>query len=96
MDEVDSIGREFESLLGEEVVLDSTDPHLYIGTLSRIGRHVIVLTNADVHFCGDSLTTTEFYILETKKNGVRPNRREVCVLRTQIVSLSRLADVIEY
>jgi len=96
MDELDPIGREFESLIGEEVVLDAKDPHLYIGTLSRVGRHVIVLANADVHFCGDSLTTTELYILETKKNGIRPNRREVSVLRSEIVSISRLADVIDY
>jgi hypothetical protein len=96
MAEPGSIGHELEALIGQEVVLDVKDPHLYIGTLSCVGQNVMVLTNADVHFCGDSLTTTELYLVETRKNGVRPNRREVCVLRSEIVSISRLADVIEY
>jgi len=96
MDEPGSIGHELEALIGQEVVVDVKDPHLYIGTLSRIGQSVVVLADADVHFCGDSLTTTELYLVETRKNGVRPNRREVYVLRSEVVSISRLADVIEY
>ena len=96
MDEPDSTGRELEALIGQEVVLDVKDPHLFIGTLTSVDRSVLVLENADVHFCGDSMTTTELYLLETKKTGIRPNRRQVCVLRSEIVSVSRLADVIEY
>jgi small nuclear ribonucleoprotein (snRNP)-like protein len=96
MDEPGSIGHELEALIGQEVVVDVKDPHLYIGTLGGIGQSVVVLKNADVHFCGDSLTTTELYLVETRKNGVRPNRREVYVLRSEIVSISRLEDVIEY
>ena len=96
MNEPDNIRQELDALIGQEVVLDVKDPHLYIGTLSKVDQSVIVLDNADVHFCGDSMTTTELYLLETKKNGIRPNRRQVCVLRSEIVSISRLADVIEY
>ncbi len=87
---------EFSALIGEEVVLDVKDPHLYIGTLCRMGTECLVLQNADVHFCGDSQTTSELYLLETKKNGIRANRREVFVLRRDVVSISRLSDVIEY
>ncbi len=96
MDEPGSIGHELEALIGQLVVVDVKDPHLYIGTLSGVGQSVVVLADADVHFCGDSLTTTELYLVETRKNGVRPNRREVYVLRSEVVSISRLTDIIEY
>ncbi len=96
MEEPGRIDRELEELVGHVIVADVKDPHLFIGTLSRVGQSVLVLTDADVHFCGDSLTTTELYLVETRKNGVRPNRREVYVLRSEVVSISRLEDVIEY
>jgi hypothetical protein len=96
MEEPSGIGHELEALIGQQVVIDVKDPHLYIGTLCRVGQSVVVLADADVHFCGDSLTTTELYLVETRKNGVRPNRREVYVLRSEVVSISRLEDVIEY
>jgi small nuclear ribonucleoprotein (snRNP)-like protein len=96
MEETGSIGHELEALIGQEVVVDVKDPHLFIGTLSRAEQNVLVLQNVDVHFCGDSLTTTELYLVETRKNGVRPNRKEVYVLRSEVVSISRLEDVIEY
>jgi len=55
-----------------------------------------VLADADVHPCEDSQSTREFYVLETKKNGIRANRRMVHVMRTEIVSVSRLTDVVDY
>jgi hypothetical protein len=96
MNEPAQADRELTALVGEEVVLDVKDPHLYIGTLAAVDGSVLVLTNADVHFCGDSPTTTELYLVETKANGIRPNRARVCVFRSEVVSVSRLADVVEY
>jgi len=90
------VDEELQKLIGKEVVLDVKDPHLYIGTLKRITPNVVVLTDADVHFCGDSMSTTEFYLLQTKKNGIRPNRREVLVLRSEVVSISLLSSIVEY
>jgi hypothetical protein len=55
-----------------------------------------VLKDADVHFCQDSYTTAELYLLETKKNGIRPNRHVVYVMLAEVLSISRLSDVVEY
>jgi len=85
-----------ESLLGDQVVVDVKAPYVYIGVLHTVGTDALVLADADVHPCEDSQSTREFYVLETKKNGIRPNRRMVHVMRTEIVSVSRLTDVVDY
>ena len=87
---------EFAALVGQEVVVDARASFLYIGTLESVGEDAVVLTDADVHSSEDSLTTREVYLLETRKNGIRPNRTRVYVMRREIVSISRLDDVMLY
>ncbi|MHC4593122.1 MAG: hypothetical protein ACYS8L_10585, partial [Planctomycetota bacterium] len=77
MSEPSDLARELAPLVGEEVIVDVRGHHVYIGVLKEIGNEVLVLDGADVHFCDDSQTTSELYLLETKKNGIRPNRRKV-------------------
>ena len=89
-------GHGLQLLIGEDVVVDVKHAHLYIGTLERVSADTILLRDADVHFCGDSQTTTELYLVETKKNGIRPNRSAVYIMRSEVLSLSRLSDIIEY
>ncbi len=96
MGELPAGGTGLEELIGREVVLDVRAPILYIGTLAAVEGQVLVLRDADVHLCGDSRSTAELYVMETKKNGIRANRRLVRVMRTEIVSISRLDDVIVY
>jgi len=76
--------------------VDVKHSHLYVGTLAKIGEECIVLKDADVHFRDDSQTTAELYLLETKRNGVRPNRGSVYIMRREVLSVSRLDDIIEY
>ena len=85
-----------EALVGERVVLDVRGPYIYLGTLQGVGADAAVLADADVHACDDSVTTRELYVLESKKNGIRVNRHTVYVMRSEIVSFSRLDDVVEY
>jgi len=96
MAESDSITSSFDGLMGEQVVLDVKADLVYIGTLDEVRDDMLVLRDADVHFCGDTVTTQEFYVLQTKKNGIRVNRSTVYVMRDEVVSLSRLADVMDY
>ena len=96
MDDGAVVGPEIEPLIGRQVVVDVQAPYLYIGTLEKVGADAVVLSNADVHAFRDSQTTTELYLLETKKNGIRPNRAVVHVMRSVVVSISRLDDVILY
>ncbi|MHC4592153.1 MAG: hypothetical protein ACYS8L_05600 [Planctomycetota bacterium] len=101
MSEPSDLARELAPLVGEEVIVDVRGRHVYIGVLKEIGNEilvldVLVLDGADVHFCDDSQTTSELYLLETKKNGIRPNRRKVYVMRSEILSVSGLDDVVVY
>jgi len=84
-----------EEFLGTEVVLDMASYYVYVGTLAGEDAHYLVLENADVHDLRDTATTREMYVLDTKRHGVRSNRKRVMVRRDEIVSISALADVAE-
>lgn len=96
MDDAPSTEQELAPLMGEQVIIDVKGSYIYLGTLARVGREIIVLQDADVHFCGDSQTTTELYAMEAKKNGLRANRQTVYVMRHEVLSLARIEDIIEY
>lgn len=86
---------ELEKLIGEVVVVDTTSPFLYIGTLRRVGEEWVVLADASLHDTRDGGGTREFYILQAKKLGVRVNRREILIRLGEVVSLSKLEEVVE-
>ena len=96
MEDRSSLGDELSALVGEQVVVDVRGRHLYLGTLKTVGRDALVLDDADVHFCDDSQTTVERYLMEAKKTEIRPNREAVYVMLREVLSLSRLDDVIVY
>ncbi len=78
---------------GQIVVLDTAGPLIYVGKLCRLTAHVFELSDADVHDTNDSGSTKDFYLLQTRDLGVRPNRSMVLVHRSQIISVSRLTDI---
>lgn len=82
-------------LLHECVVLDTTTPIVYIGTLTEITDDVFVLLDADVHDCREGHASKEVYLAEAHREGVTPNRRRVIVVRSAVVSASTLADVVD-
>jgi len=96
MSDTSAQGTPLEALVGEQVVLDVRGPYIYLGTLRSVGKDAVVLSEADVHACDDSLTTRELYVLESKKNGIRVNRHTVYVMLREVLSFSRLDDVVEY
>ena len=69
---------------------------VYIGTLARVIEHFVELKDADAHDRGEGLSTKEQYVMEAKRFGVKPNRKEVSVRKSAIVSLSKLDDVLLY
>jgi len=50
----------------------------------------------DVHDRRESSSKNEKYILESKKYGIRSNRKEVNIRLERIVSYSLLEDVTDY
>ena len=84
-----------DELCQQIVVLDVESMFVYVGTLVSATDKTVTLENADVHDLRDSETTRERYVLDTKTDGVRANRKRVLVQRSQVVSISALSDVLE-
>jgi hypothetical protein len=86
--------RSAPQLLGQVVVLDVASVYVYIGRMVRLDDDCLELEDADVHDLRDTSTTREKYVLDSRLYGVRPNRRRVWVRTHEVVSISRLEDVI--
>ena len=82
-----------ERLLNEQVILDTATPIVYIGKLVELTDHAFVLTETDMHDCRDGHASKELYLSEAYRGGVTVNRRQVIVMRSAVISVSRLADV---
>jgi small nuclear ribonucleoprotein (snRNP)-like protein len=83
-------------LVGQIVVVDTNTSFVYLGTLARVEDHFVVLSDVDAHDRNESSSTKEQYVMEAKRFGVKPNRKEVSVRKSLVVSVSRLDDVITY
>jgi CO dehydrogenase nickel-insertion accessory protein CooC1 len=78
------------------VVVDTDSDYIYIGRLLGVTGQFITLGEADVHDRRESSSKNEKYILESKKYGIRSNRKEVNIRLERIVSYSLLEDVTDY
>lgn len=87
---------ELAPFVGADVVLDTRGELLYIGRLEQVLAHFLVLVDADVHDLYGSRTSKELYVMDAAKHGVKKNRASVHVRKSEVVSLSRLEDVIQY
>jgi hypothetical protein len=79
--------------VGTLVVADLDELYLVIGTLSAVDHQHLVFTEADLHDHREANCTKEVYLVETRKLGVRANRRQVGIPRARVLALSRLEDV---
>jgi len=91
---VDSAG--WETLVGKVVVVDTDSRFVYLGRLDRVEVDFLVMKEVDVHDRRESPSTKEQYIMDTKKFGVKPNRKEVNIRKTLVVSVSTLDDILSY
>jgi hypothetical protein len=87
---------DWKPLIGQVVVVDTDSMFVYLGTLDRVEDLFVVLKNVDAHDRRESPSTKDQYILETKKFGVNPNRKEVKVRKHLVVSVSKLSDVVDF
>lgn len=83
-----------ESLIGQEIVLDTAGAVVYLGRLVEVHEHGFWLCDADVHNVDEGHATREQYIAESRRDGIHVNRERVFVMRHAVLSLSRLADVV--
>ncbi len=83
-----------DEFLNTVVVLDTHSPFVYIGTLDGHDALFITLRDATVHDCRESPITREQHVSEAKRFGFHASRKQVKVKVSDLVSLSRLDDVI--
>jgi hypothetical protein len=91
---VDSSG--WEALVGKLVVVDTDSRFVYLGLLERVEPEFLVMKDVDAHDRRESPSTKEQYIMDSKKFGVKPNRKEVQVRKTMVVSISKLDDILGF
>jgi hypothetical protein len=86
----------WKELVGQVVVVDTDSMYIYLGTLAGVNDHFVVMSDVDAHDRRESPSTKDQYILETKKFGVNPNRKEVKIRKQLVVSVSKLSDVVDF
>jgi len=81
-------------MIDEVVVLDTMTPIVYIGKLIELTDTTFVLDRADMHDCRDGHANKELYLIETAQGEMTVNRANVVVMRSTVISVSRLKDVV--
>ena len=86
----------WKPLIGTSVVVDTDSRFMYLGTLKGVEDPFILLSEVDVHDRSEGPATNEQYVMDSKRFGIKANRKEVSVRKAAVVSLSKLEDVILY
>ena len=87
---------ELKEYINKIVVIDTKSSYIYIGTLENIGKYFLTLKDVDVHDHNDSNTTKEIYTMEALKYKIKINRYSVKVKLEEIISISKLEEVVKY
>ncbi len=87
---------ELEGHVGQDVVLDTRGDIVYVGRLARVLDSFYELADADVHDCIAGRTSKEVYVMDARKHGIKRNRARVLVRKAEIVSISKMSEVLEY
>ncbi len=85
---------DLQRLMNRTVVLDTTGPIVYLGVLREISPSGFWLQDADVHDCRDGHASKEAYLFDAKRDGVAPNRRQVFVMASTVLSVSAMDDLV--
>ncbi len=83
-----------EAYVGRQVVLDTAGPIVYLGNLKEVTEAGFWIENADIHDSREGHAGKELYVYESKVGGVRSNRKRVFVMRSTVISLSALDEVV--
>jgi hypothetical protein len=84
-----------DDFLGKVVVVDLRSPFVCLGTLHRLDDLHLDMRNADLHDLRDTDSTREYYVAASRLTGVKRNRKRVLIVRSEVVALSCLDDVVD-
>ena len=84
-----------EEYLNQQVVIDLRSEFVCLGLLQRFDEHFLELRNADLHDLRDTDTTRENYVAASVVTGIKRTRSRLLLVRTEIIAIARLEDVVE-
>ena len=84
-----------EEFVGRKIVIDLRSPYVCLGTLHRFDDRYLEIHGADLHDLRDTGTGRENYIAESKRTGIKRNRKRLLLVREEVISISSLEDVLE-
>ncbi len=84
-----------EEFLNQRVVIDLRGEFVCMGTLQSIDENFLELSNADMHDLRDSDTTRENYVAASLATGIKRNCRRLLLVRSEIVAIALMDDVVE-
>jgi hypothetical protein len=84
-----------DEFVGEKIVVDLHSQYVCLGTLKKLDDHFLDVRNADLHDLRDTDTTRENYVADSKATGIKRNRKRVLLVRTEVVAVSLLDDVVD-
>jgi hypothetical protein len=82
-------------LVGHDVVIDFRSSYVCLGKLIGWDPLFLEVVDADLHDFRDSQATREIYVYDSARVGIRRNRARVLVSRTDVLAITRFADVAE-
>ena len=84
-----------DEFVGQKIVVDLRSPYVCLGTLHRVDENFLELRNADFHDLRDTDTTRELYVAESHATGIKRNRKRLVLMRSEVVAVARLEDVVD-
>jgi hypothetical protein len=83
------------NLIGENVVVDLRNGFLCLGRLVESNAVYLALADADFHDLNDTKTSRENYVVDSKRTGIKANRKRVLIMVAEVVAITRFDDVID-
>ncbi|MCM8784677.1 MAG: hypothetical protein NC827_00270 [Candidatus Omnitrophica bacterium] len=79
----------------EKIVIDTSTSWIYIGTLVDEDESYYYLKDADAFDISETSLSKHEYLMMIKKDGIIPNRKSVKVLKSKVVGISLVKDILE-
>ncbi|HOK55755.1 MAG TPA: hypothetical protein PLF90_00295 [bacterium] len=79
----------------KKIVIDTSTTWIYIGTLIDEDNDYFYLEDADDFDISETSLSKQEYLMMVKRDGVVPNRKNIKVLKSKVVGISLLKDILE-
>ncbi|MCM8771530.1 MAG: hypothetical protein NC926_00240 [Candidatus Omnitrophica bacterium] len=84
-----------KSFKNKKIVVDTCSSWIYIGKFVSEDELYICLEDVDAFDISETSLSKQEYLMMVKKDGIVPNRKMVKVLKSKIVAITLLDDIIE-